>query len=106
MKDLPIFIDWDPTGPDPDVEARFTGFENMLEELLLRSPVELPKSHFVPVLDPRPPSPNEVDRGLDIVVRNRRFCEFIIHWQLSSTWHYAGTSPRSSRVSVLGRCYH
>jgi hypothetical protein len=47
MADLPSFHDRDPTGPDPNVEARFTRLENMLQELLLRTPVERPKSPVV-----------------------------------------------------------
>jgi hypothetical protein len=77
MEGLPTFHDRDPTGPDPDVEARFTRLENTLQELLLRAPVERPKSPVAPVLDPRPPPPNEVDRGLHIVVRNRRFVNLL-----------------------------
>jgi hypothetical protein len=45
----------------------------MIQELLLRAPVEPPKSAVAPVLDPLLPPPFEADRGLDIVVRNRRF---------------------------------
>ena len=59
MADLPTFHDRDPTGPDPEVEARFTRLENMLQELMLRAPVEPPDA---PVLDPHPPLPNEADR--------------------------------------------
>jgi hypothetical protein len=71
MADLPTFHDRDPTVPDPDVEERFTRLQNMLQELLLRAPVEPPKSPVAPVLDPRLPPPFEADRV--IVVRNRRF---------------------------------
>ena len=74
MADLPTFHDRDPTGPDPEVEARFTRLENMLQELMLRAPVEPPDA---PVLDPHPPLPNEADRGLFIVVEST-FFEFII----------------------------
>jgi hypothetical protein len=77
MADLPTFHDRDPTVPDPDLEERFTCLENMLQELLLRAPVEPPKSPVAPVLDPRLPPPFEVDRGLHIVVRNRRFVSLL-----------------------------
>jgi hypothetical protein len=73
MADLPTFHDRDPPGPDPDVEARFARLENMLQELLLRAPVERPKSPVAPVLDTPPPPQNKVDRGLHIAVRNCRF---------------------------------
>jgi hypothetical protein len=77
MADLPTFHDRDPTGPDPDVEACFTRLEDMLQELLLRSPVEPLKSPVAPVLDPYPQPPDEGYRGLDIVVQNRLFASLV-----------------------------
>jgi hypothetical protein len=51
--------------------------ENILQELLLRPPVESPKSPVAPVPDPRPPPPYEADRGLDTVLPNRGFASLL-----------------------------
>jgi hypothetical protein len=100
MADLPTLPDRDPTGPDPvEFETRFARLEQMLQDLVLRSPVDPPVPVHVSVPDPRPPSPFDDEKGLKIVIRNRRFITLLS----VDTYRLRDTTPaiRPGQVSSL-----
>jgi hypothetical protein len=100
FSDIPTLPDRDPTGPDPvEFETRFARLEQMFQDLVLRSSVDPPVPVYVSVTDPRPPSPFDDEKGLKIVVRNRRFITLLS----VDTYRLRDTTPeiRPGQVSSL-----